>query len=248
MLSRAITAGFLLAASCRHAVEAQEGSVPQALRGCWDDQFIGNSDSFLKITATEIDVSFAADYPVSGHRVLREYTTTIDTEREEDIGVSFIAENDEDNLFAPGNFSDFDFFLVSGDGNDEDILYYCQIDYAEETAEAAADVDLNVDYSDLGPDGKGCNGFPFSRMQRSFDRDCIPEKCDKICKRTCPLPKRIFNKRLSKKCRNLRKKKTACECPFLLQCDCTRTRRCPSCCQNGSCNKRQRKKCVKSCS
>ena len=238
-------AGILLAASYQHAVEAQGGSksqggsIPQALRGCWDDQFNGNSDSFLKITAEKIDVSFAADCPVYGHTILREYTTTFDTGRPGDIAVSFIARNDQENVFAPGNYSDFDFVFRPGDDNDEDTLHYCQIDYADETAEAAADKDPNVDYSDLAPDGKGCNGSPFSVMQRSFDLDCIPDKCSKICKRLCPLVKKIRSRRASKKCRNPRKKKSSCDCPD--QCDCTRTRRaCPSCCQTDSCSNKRK--------
>lgn len=235
MLSRAIAAGFLLAASCQHAVDAQD-VVPQAMLGCWDDQFTGGSDSFLRLTKTGIYVSFSADYPTAGHTILSNYTTDIG----EGTGVSFIAENDEDNVFCSGLFSDFDFILEPGDNNDEDILYYCQIDYDAETAEAAADEDLDIDYSDYTA---GCNGYAWSRMQRSFDRDCVPEKCSKICQKNCPLPKRIFSVRKSKQCRKLRKKKLGCKCPSLLQCDCTRTRRCPSCCQGLTCNKRQKRRC-----
>jgi len=230
MLSRAIAAaGFLLAASCQHAVDAQD-VVPQAMLGCWDDQFTGGSDSFLRLTKTGIYVSFSADYATAGHTILPQYTTDIG----EGIGVSFIAQNDQgDGVFNPGKFSDFDVILEAGDNNDEDTLFYCQIDYNDETAEAAADEDLNVDYSDYTA---GCNGYAWSTMQRSFDRDCVPEKCSKICQRNCPLPKRIFSNKKSKQCRKLRKKKLGCKCPSLLQCDCTRTRRCPSCCQRGTCN------------
>ncbi|KAL9187237.1 hypothetical protein ACHAXT_001340 [Thalassiosira profunda] len=148
------------------------GLVHDPLIGCWDDQFNGTANSNMLITASDLIISYAADYdgssqPPSTFTILPNYTSTFDTTSDEYLGLSVITSNDPNDQWAAGGFSDFDmvidFSLVDGG---VDLLYYCQIDWNDPTAVEAAKSDAEVDYSDFD---EGCNGFPWSKMRRSAE-------------------------------------------------------------------------------
>merc|ERR1740130_2587784 len=134
--------------------------------GCWDNQFEGDASTIVYITAEALVLRGGAGGNASDSVFAIEDTSSFDTNSDEvdATGVSFVTQNGPDNKYNPGLYSDFDFMLKSGGDEADDLLYYCQIDYADESAAEAGKEDDDVDYLDLS---KGCNGFPFSELRRT---------------------------------------------------------------------------------
>ena len=116
---------LLLAAAAIHAQEDETADLLEPFLGCWDDQFTGNSDSTLLISDTELVVSYAAGSPPLTFTILPEYTTTFATGSDDWSGVSVIAENDPNDPWSGGKFSDFDMMHGTDEDGMEKIMY-CQ--------------------------------------------------------------------------------------------------------------------------
>jgi len=138
--------------------------------GCWDDQFNGTASSYLLVSESSLVVNYPAYPPPARHDILEEHSSTFDAGSDGRVGVSLIASNHANNAYSPGLYSDFDMMMdPGGEGKEDDVLYYCQIDFDDADAAEAAKADAEVDYADLE---KGCNNFTWSRMRRTDGTGC----------------------------------------------------------------------------
>ncbi len=70
-----------------------------------------------------------------------------------------ITQNPSDDDFNPDGYNRLVWTPIEGD-----VFYYCTVDFGLATEEDARTTDATGDASDL--DGVGCNGFPWTRMER----------------------------------------------------------------------------------
>ncbi|KAL7552824.1 hypothetical protein ACHAWF_016074 [Thalassiosira exigua] len=163
MKPSALLAVACAAASLPRSTTASRTDADNLHIGCWDDQFNGTASTTLLVSPGQVVVSYVAYPPPYVHEVVPEYTSLFVTNNPDvdEQGVSFVTTN------ADGTFSDFDMMIDSSD-DEKDVIYYCQIDFNDSSAEEAAKEDDNADYTDFE---KGCNGFPWSKMRRTDSDD-----------------------------------------------------------------------------
>ena len=129
--------------------------------GAYEDQF----GVLVQIDKDSITISYQClegyeDYSPYKYTILPEYTTSAD-KGDEVFVITYEDENGNDKPDA-GEYSTFDFILDDGQ------LYYCIIDYGEQTVELAIASETNAIASDLKG---GCNSNPWGKLH-VYDGTC----------------------------------------------------------------------------
>lgn len=76
-----------------------------------------------------------------------------------------ITQNPADDMYNPSKFNKYVWTPIGIDGS----FYYCTVDYGLLTADAARTTVKTADANDLN--GKGCQGFPWTKLTRATTAD-----------------------------------------------------------------------------
>lgn len=153
--------GRQLGASAASGMTSGDGPYIKSLVGSYEDQF----GTIVTIGKDSISISYKClegykDYPASTFVILPQYTEPLPAAPEGSMYVVAYNDENENEEPDPGEYTRFDYILGTQDGK----VYYCEIDWGEESVETAIAGGTGATAADPNNLESGCNTFPWSKL------------------------------------------------------------------------------------
>lgn len=153
--------GRQLGASVASGMTPDGDPSAKSLVGTYEDQF----GTIVTIDEDSITISYKClegyeDYPASTFVILPQYTEPLSAAPEGSMYVVAYNDKNENEEPDPGEYTRFDYVLVTPDG----ALYYCEIDWGEQSVETAIADGTGAAAADPNNLESGCNTYPWSKL------------------------------------------------------------------------------------